>query len=244
MSEWYFIIALKNSLNYDIVKHKIEVKKGVFHMKFHRIDMDQFSRRKHFEYFSSLQYPYVGLTSEVDVTELVPFCKERSYSFYLTFMHIVALAANDVSEFRQRIRDNGIVEFEKCPTSHIELLDNGTYAYCTLHHDMPLDMYIPYAENARKLCRENGKLEEDAQVESMLFISTVPWLHYTALIQPVAAGEDSNPRITWGKFQKDCNGRYQMPVSVLAHHGLVDGIHIAQFYRNLEKYIAATIANR
>ena len=210
-------------------------------MNFREIDMDNFPRRNHFEYFRSMQYPYVGITNDIDVTDLVLFCKEHHYSFYLTFLHLVALAADDIREFRQRIHKGGIVEYAQCPTSHIELLDNGTYCYCTLHHQLPLEAYVEYAETARKLCREKGGIEEDEAVESMYFISSLPWLHYTALIQPVAGGEESNPRITWGKFQKDYNGREQLPVTVLAHHGLVDGIHIAKFYQNLEKYILETV---
>ena len=71
----------------------------------------------------------------------------------------------------------------------------------------------------------------------MYFISTLPWLHYSALIQPVAGGDESNPRITWGKYEDDGAGRTTMPLSVLAHHALVDGIHIAQFYKNLNDEI-------
>ena len=206
-------------------------------MDFQKIDMDKFPRRKHFEYFSSLQYPYVGLTANVDVTDLVQFCKGRNYSFSLTFLHIVALSADEIKEFRQRIRNQEIVEYSHCPTSHIELLDNETYCYCPLHHNLPLAEYIVYGEEVRKRCRAKGVFEENSEVESMYFISSVPWLHYTALIQPVAGGEDSNPRITWGRFQQDHNGREQLPVSILAHHGLVDGIHIARLYQNLEKNI-------
>ena len=36
--------------------------------------------------------------------------------------------------------------------------------------------------------------------EELLFISTTPWLTYTALVQPVPIPADSNPRITWGKY--------------------------------------------
>lgn len=206
-------------------------------MSYIKIDLENYPRRQHFEYFSSLQYPYVGVTNNVDVTGLVQFCKEHEYSFYLVFLHLVALAADSISELRQRIRGKEIVEYDKCPTSHVELLKDGTYCYCTLHHYMPLEDYINYAESVRKECRENGSIEEDEDVEKMYFISTLPWLHYTSLIQPVAGGEESNPRITWGKFEEDYRGRKQLPVTILAHHGLVDGIHIAQFYQNLEKQI-------
>lgn len=206
-------------------------------MPFIKIDLDKYDRRQHYEYFSSLQYPYVGVTNNVDVCELVQFCKTKNYSFYLTFLHAAALAADGVRELRHRIRGGGIIEYSECPTSHIELLDNNTYCYCTLHHHMTMEEYIPYAVEERNRCRQNGSIDEDDDSDSMYFISTLPWLHYTAMIQPVAGGEESNPGITWGKFQEDYCGRKQLPVTLLAHHALVDGIHIAMFYRNLEQEI-------
>lgn len=206
-------------------------------MSFIKIDLDKYDRRQHYEYFSSLQYPYVGVTNNVDVSELVQFCKTKNYSFYLTFLHAVALAADGVRELRQRIHGGDIIEYSECPTSHIELMDNNTYCYCTLHHHMTMEEYIPYAIEERDRCRQNGSIEEDDDSDSMYFISTLPWLHYTAMIQPVAGGEESNSRITWGKFQEDYRGRRQLPVTLLAHHALVDGIHIAMFYRNLEQEI-------
>lgn len=72
----------------------------------------------------------------------------------------------------------------------------------------------------------------------MIFISTVPWISYTSLIQPVPMPADSNPRITWGKYFRQ-EGRILLPVSVLCHHALVDGLHIAMFYELLEKEISA-----
>lgn len=201
------------------------------------IDLEQYPRRAHLEYFRSLQYPYVGVTNLVDVTELVRFCKDRNYSFYLVFLHVAALAADGVRELRRRIRGTKVIEYAACPTSHTELREDGTYCYCTLHHQADLQSYMTYAESERARCRASGSIEEDDDVESMYFISSLPWLHYTALIQPVAGGDESNPRITWGKYAEDHRGRLQLPVTLLAHHGLVDGIHIAQFYRNLDEQI-------
>lgn len=210
-------------------------------MSFSRIDLSQYARRQHFEYFTSLQYPYVGVTNPVDVTGLLRFCREHSYSFYLTFLHAAALAADSVPQLRQRIHEGGIIEYDRCPTSHTEMTESGVYCYCTLHHDIPLPQYIRYAEQTRAQCRLNASIEEDDDVQSMYFISTLPWLHYSALIQPVAGGEESNPRITWGKYEEDHRGRLQMPVTLLAHHALVDGIHIAAFYQHLDRQIQEII---
>lgn len=203
------------------------------------IDMDSYKRREHFDYFRSLQYPYVGVTVDKDVTDAFSFSKETGRSFYLTMVHAAALAADAVPELRQRIRGNRIIEYSECPTSHTERTQSGGYCYCTLHHHMSLPDYFAYAEEARHTCAQNG-ITEDEDVESMYFISTIPWLHYTALIQPAACGDESNPRITWGKCTTTDSGRVVMPVSILVHHALADGSHIARFYEmldhELEKY--------
>lgn len=204
-------------------------------MGFITIPLENYPRRQHLTYFTSLAYPYVGVTNNVDVTELVLLCKRQKISFYLMFMHAAALAADSVPELRQRLHGGEVREYDQCPTSHTELLDNGAYCYCTLHHHMGLEEYLAHAESARTQCRLNGSIAEDVDCERLFFISTLPWLHYTALIQPVAGGDESNPRITWGKFEPDANGRQQLPVTLLAHHGLVDGIHIARFYENLNR---------
>ncbi len=195
-----------------------------------RIDMATYPRRDHFEHFYGMAYPYVGVTADVDVTDLLALCREKKLSFYLMVLHAAALAADTVPEFRRRIDQGGIVEYDACPTSHTELKADGTYAYCTLHHHLPLTEYLRKSEAARAAVRESGSIEEEDEVQSMYFISTLPWLHYTALIQPVACGEESNPRITWGKYQQDAAGRVMMPLTMLVHHALADGLHIAKFY--------------
>ena len=102
---------------------------------------------------------------------------------------------------------------------------------------MDFEQYYAQAEKARAACKSGG-ITEDSDVESMYFISTMPWLHYTSLIQPVSGGDESNPRITWGKYEVNHQGQMMMPVSILVHHALVDGIHIALFYENLKNRIA------
>ena len=197
------------------------------------LDLSAYPRRAQFDLFRSLSNPYVGVTVQTDVTELVVLCKRNSWSFYLAFLRVAALAANRVPELRRRIRGDGIVEYDRCDTSHIELLDNGSYCYCALPFDpaQTLPEFLSCAERARLLCREHPSIDE-ADPEGLLFITSLPWLHYTAFVQPT--GSDSNPRISWGKFERDHRGRQMLPLTLLCHHALADGVHISQFYRNVE----------
>ena len=74
-------------------------------MSYKQIDMETYPRKAHFEHFRTQAYPYVGITADVDVTEVLDWCHAHNRSFYLTFMHIAALAADEVPEFRRRIHD-------------------------------------------------------------------------------------------------------------------------------------------
>ena len=86
---------------------------------------------------------------------------------------------------------------------------------------------------------QGGVLVEDGEDgESLFFVSCVPWLSYTSIIQPVPVPADSNPRITWGKYFSQ-GDRYLLPLSVLCHHALVDGLHISRFYDTLDMVLSS-----
>lgn len=198
-----------------------------------KLDMDAYPRRSHFDYFAAFANPYVGVTVNVDITEFLAKTKRDGLPFFLTFLWHAAKSANCVSEFRRRILDGGIVEFESCNTSHTVAKPDGTYAYCTLECQKPLEKFIPYAKEKQLACASCGSIDEDAvEALSLLFISTVPWLSYASLVQPTPTSADSNPRITWGRYFEQ-NGKMLMPVSVLCNHALVDGVHISKFYSQL-----------
>jgi len=202
------------------------------------IDMENDPRRAHFEYFRSLPNNQVGVTVNVDVTDLHAFCKRSGASFYLAFMHVAALAADGVPELRRRIREGRVVEYDACGTSHVELAADGSYGYCTLEHHMPWAEYLERAEAARRRCRDRASIEEDADVDALYFVTCLPWLRFRDFTQPTDPAV-SNPHISWGKLEEDWRGRRVLPVNLLAHHALVDGVHIAAFFRNLDEQLAA-----
>ena len=55
-------------------------------------------------------------------------------------------------------------------------------------------------------------------------------------------GDCSIPNIAIGRFSHT-NGRVEFPVAVQAHHGLVDGLHIAQFITRLEQVLAEAVSD-
>lgn len=211
-------------------------------MGYHYLDMASYKRKSHFDYFRGMAYPYVGLTAQVDITSLLTTVKAKKLPFFLSFCYCVAQAANRVPQLRQRIMDERIAEFSFCKTSHTVSLEDGTYCYCSLDANMPFQAYLPYALAAQEDAKVSKSTEDSAaEQDELLFISSLPWLSYTALVNPVPHPADSNPRITWGKFYAQ-GAQTLIPVSILCNHALVDGLHIAQFYQALDEQIALLVA--
>ena len=180
----------------------------------------------------------MGVTVQVDVTEPADWCRETGTSFFLAVLYAAVRAANGVPELRRRIRGDQVVEYDRCPSSHTVALPDGTYCYCQLDTDRPFADFLPYAAAEQARVKEAPSLEDGEDGESLFFVSCVPWLSYTALTQPTPTPADSNPRITWGRWHRQ-EGRILLPMTLLANHALVDGIHIARFYENLDRELAA-----
>ena len=206
-------------------------------MEYKVIDMQNYPRRDQFELFRSYAYPYMGLTVNVDITDFLRKVKGKKADFHLSFCWCVYRAANAVPEFKQRIKGEGIVEYAEALLSCTLSMPDGNYCYCDLDCNMPFDEYLPKALEDKRLAIERGKIEEYADVDASLFCSCVPWLSYSALVQPVPQPADSNPRITWGRYFEQ-NGRTFIPLSALCNHALMDGRHMSLFYAAMDKVLA------
>ncbi len=215
------------------MRKDITIEKGGTTMKKY-VNMQEYARKAHFDYFRTMAYPYVGTTVNVDITDFMEEIKKTKTPFYLSFLYRVIQAANSVVAFRQRIEEEQIVEYTNCKASCVLLKDDETYCYCTLDGNIPFEEFLRTGPDKMKQAKEAGGIEEGEEVQSFFFISCVPWISYTSIVQAVPSPADSNPRITWGKyFEQD--GKQWIPVSVLMHHALADGLTIARFYERLNK---------
>ncbi len=206
-------------------------------MGYKTVEMESYKRRDHFAYFSSMAYPYVGTTANVDITELLGRVKAERLPFFLAVCWCAVRSANAVPELCQRIVDGGIIEFDQCRASHTVALEDGTFCYCTLENEPEFGGYLAAGREAQEAAKRRASIKEDPEeVLDKFFVSSLPWLSYTALVQPVPSPADSNPRITFGKYFPQ-GGRVLLPVSILCNHALVDGLHIAAFYQNFDEEI-------
>lgn len=138
-------------------------------------------------------------------------------------------------EFRRRLLDGQVVEFDRCCPSYTAMKDSGVYVYCLVDSGLlPYEDFLADGKRRQAEALRGDELVESGDPLSNFFVSCVPWLAYTQLKHPAIGPDDSNPRFSWGKFTEQ-NGRVTLPVTVFVNHALADGLHIARFYENLDR---------
>jgi len=195
------------------------------------IDMENYPRKSHFEYFSSLAFPYVGFTANVDVTNPIRFAKERGASSFLAILYVAVKAANAVPQLRQRIIDGRIAEFDYCNVGYTVALPDKTFCNCYTESRMSIEEFFVDAKaRQQEAMKHPGFVNPDEDETGLIFASCIPWLAFTQCVQPAPIPADSNPRIVFGKYIRE-GERTLMPLHIQCNHALVDGYHLSEFYR-------------
>ena len=207
------------------------------------IDLATYKRRAHFDFFRALDYPHVNLTAEVDVTALREFARDSGQSFFKCTLYLVSRAANEVPELRQRIRGETIVEHERVHPSYTFLNDDEVFSFTYVDYQPDAAAFVKAAAAAEDAVRRQITLADEPGRDDYLFVSAIPWVRFTSISHPIHIQTvDSVPRISWGRFEEQVAvgagagsaRRWRMPLSIQAHHALVDGLHIGRFYERLE----------
>lgn len=200
------------------------------------IDMEKDPRCGQFAYFRGMTFPFAGLTVEMDITDMMAARDGRP--FFLSMLYAAVRAANAVPQLRRRILPDGrVAEYDWCAPSYTAMKSDGVYVYCNVEGALPYDEFVAQGQRRQREVLERGTLTEDGDVLSYFFVSSLPWMHYSQLQHPAVSPDDSNPRISWGKYVT-VNGRTTLPVSLFVNHALADGLHISRFFLNLEKELA------
>lgn len=201
------------------------------------IDVDAWTRREQFNFFRDFDNPFFGFTADLDVTALYRFAREQGYSFFSTYLFASQKAVNTIPEFRYRIKGDQVVEYPVISAGATILKENDVFTFCHFDHESDLALFAKHVLARIKQSRQADTplMDQDDDLDQ-IFYSVIPWIHFKGVVHPRNHGiDDSVPRIVFGKAV-EINGRLIMPISVEAHHALLDGIHVGIYYECLQNY--------
>ncbi len=203
-----------------------------------KIDLQTWSRRKHFERYSAFVHPHFGMCANVDLTTFYPAVQRRGTSLTVAITFVLARAANAIPPFRYRIRSGEVVEHAVVHPSITVLADEELFSYCTFEYTEDFSMFAAHAAQQIAHVKENPTLEDEPGQDDLLFMTTIPWVTFTSFMHALPSHPaDSTPRIAWGKFFEEGEA-LKMPLNVQVHHALMDGLHVGRFYARVQDYLS------
>ena len=200
------------------------------------INLETWSRREHFRVFNAWDYPHFSMCANIDLTAFYPVVKQRGISFTVAIVYILTRAANAIPEFRYRIRAEEVVEHEIVHPSTTILTNDDLFSFCAIDYTEDFELFAARATKQIALARAHPTIKDDPGQDDRLYMTAIPWVSFTSFMHPLNMYPvDSVPRFAWGKFFED--GKFlKMPLSVQAHHALMDGLHMGRFYTRVQDY--------
>jgi chloramphenicol O-acetyltransferase type A len=196
--------------------------------------MKDWARREHFETYINFEQPHFSMCANMDVTTFYPWSKQHGHSFSVVVIYVISRAANAIPEFRQRIRADGVVEHDVVHPSSTILTEDDLFSYCTFDFSMDFAAFTAHAGEVIDHMKDHPTLKDEPGRDDLLFMTTIPWVSFTSFMHPLPSWPpDSVPRFAWGKRFEEGKS-IKMPLAVQAHHALMDGIHMARYYSEVQ----------
>ena len=190
-----------------------------------------------YEFFKDYEDPFFNFSANLDVSSLYRFCKQNGLSFSLTALYYSLVAANEIREFRIRLLDGRLVEFDHIHATQTILNDDETFSFA--YFEMQADVFE--FNRAGREAMEKYKALKTFDVEldrvDMIYYSVIPWVSFTSFKHASRLDKTQTvPRIVFGKMFDD-RDRKLMPLSVEANHTIMDGFHVGQFFLRFQELI-------
>ncbi len=203
-----------------------------------KISIENWQRKAQYNFFKNYEDPFFNITATLDVTKLYIYCKKHNLSFFLAGLYVANKAINSIPEFKLRIKDDAIIEFDEIHIDSTVLNVDNTFSFC---HFPAKPTLFEFVENGSKII-ENHKngIIDDSHVYDLDVVhnTTIPWVSLTGF-KHARNGNEKNigiPKIVFGKYF-DENGVKKMPFSVEVHHALMDGLHVGMLFEKMQQLI-------
>ena len=198
------------------------------------IDISNWNRKEHFEFFSAFDEPFFGITTPIDCTIAMKRAKEIEIPFIVYYLHKTLVAINSVENFRLRIENKRVYLYDEIDASATIMREDKTFGFSFMKFHEDIHEFNEIVQKEIERIQTTTGILTREYPENIIHFSAVPWINFTGLTHSRNFGvADSCPKISYGKLIEE-NGKKSMALSVTAHHGLVDGYHIGLLIEALQ----------
>jgi len=201
-----------------------------------KLDLENWSRKDHFKFFSQFEEPFFGVCIEVDCSKTYKNAKQNEQSFFLKYLHASLVAANQVEPFKYRISEDEVWIYDQVNASPTINRPDGTFGFAYMDYFESFEEFSTAAQTEIQRLQNSTGLVPAGSGQNVIHYSSLPWLNFTAISHARSFSfKDSCPKISFGKLSET----KKMPVSVHVHHALMDGFHVGQFIEIFQEILNA-----
>ncbi len=132
--------------------------------------------------------------------------------------------------FRTRLENGKPLIYDVVHGSPTILRDDGGLAFSLLLWDEDFESFYLKAKEEIDSVKKQSALDASKDRPDTIYYSIIPWIPFTSVSHPLDLPRTQGvPILTFGKCFKE-RGRLKMPVAIHAHHALMDGLHVKQFF--------------
>ena len=201
------------------------------------VDLESWRRRATYEFFKDFEDPFFNLPAHLDATTLHRFCKDNRLSFALANLFYSLETANEIREFRLRIENETVLEYEQIHATQTVLNDDETFSFCYLERAGDVFEFCERGRAAIERYKRLKTFDVESDRVDLVYYSVIPWVSFTSFKHASRFDRAlSVPRMVFGKLFDDGCG-LKLPHSVEVHHALADGLHVGRYYERLQDKI-------
>ncbi|WP_411768726.1 CatA-like O-acetyltransferase [Winogradskyella sp. A3E31] len=200
------------------------------------INKQHWNRQQQFDHFMGLKDPSFAITFKVDVTNAYAFSKSRSISFFGKYLHDCLRAVNSIENFRYRIKDDDVVEYDVINASPTILRADKTFGFSFVKYDDNLNAFLENLLKEKQRVQSTKNLYPPVNGDDCIHCSALPWIPFTGHKEPVSGLVESIPEVSFSKVE-EVDGNCMMNVAVRVNHALIDGYHVGQFYEKFQYFL-------
>ncbi|MFR1758131.1 MAG: CatA-like O-acetyltransferase [Christensenellaceae bacterium] len=202
-------------------------------MAFHRIAVEHWARKEHYEHFMQEVVCSYSMTADLDITRL------KGQRLYPAMLWLLTDTVQAIPEFRTAATEEGLGVYDgMTPAYTVFHQQTKTFSclWTAFSEDYPTFLKA-YEADLEAYGTDVHYIAKPGRPANSFDVSVLPWACFTGFHLNIAGdGKYLLPIFTIGrKFERD--GRLYLPLAIQVHHAVCDGYHICLFVNTLQEKI-------
>ena len=204
------------------------------------IKLEEFKKKKQYEWFHTFSNPCYGFNVKMDVSEIVKYSKETKTSFFINTLYLITTALNSIEEMRIREVDGKIRLYDKINPTFTVMTIANVYENAGIKM---VDDYKEFYDRCHRVVEDTKQMKiKQNEYNSNhdfddYYMTCIPWLTIESMTHPLPDNNYESlscPRVCWGKYEK-IDDKYLMLLNITVNHCFVDGMPLANAFKKIQE---------